>query len=177
LPDLPPKQTLDWNWNNIALLGTAYALGQLGVQLGVTLLQLFTTRTAPMPAEVAQRPDPLSWLPAGLLSAAVPRVRLELPTLGRPCLFVELQYLGHVLYYQPRERLLLWRVVPGTSLALLSAEYVDAVAEQTPYQPARPLADARWTTPGWEELPSGSSPLELNGGGIRPALGQPKNVG
>jgi hypothetical protein len=39
-----------------------------------------------------------------------------------------------VLYYQPKERWLLWRVVPGKLLALLSAAYVDAVAEQVPYQ-------------------------------------------
>jgi hypothetical protein len=32
--------------------------------------------------------------------------------------------------YQPKERWLLWRVVPGKLLVLLSAAYVDAVAEE-----------------------------------------------
>jgi hypothetical protein len=65
-PSLPAvKQTLDWNLNNIALLGTASALGQVGVELGKALLQLFTTRTPPPPVAVAQRPEPLNWLPAG----------------------------------------------------------------------------------------------------------------
>lgn len=187
LPVAP--QTLDWNWNNIALLGTASALGQLGVQLGTALLQLFTTRTTPSPVEVAQRPDPLSWLPAGLLTAAAARVPLELPTLGRKMVFVELSYLGHVLYYQPRERWLLWRVVPGTLLALLSAEYVDGVAEQAPYQ-APPALAASTATSSWESAdevawtsPSQaadwaptSAPLQP-GGPRHPPLGQPKYVG
>jgi ribosomal protein S27AE len=183
------KQTLDWNLNNIALLGTASALGQLGVQLGTALFQLLTTRTKPTPVDVAQRPDPLSWLPAGLLTAAAPRVPLTLPSLRRPLVFVELHYLGHVLYYQPRERLLLWRVVPGTLLALLSAEYVDGVAEQVPYQapptlPA-PAAESPW---GSSDESAWASPTQTPGNGYpipqappitpgRPPLGQPRYMG
>lgn len=186
-----PKQTLDWNLNNIALLSTASALGQLGVQLGTALFQLFTTRTKPTLLDVAQRPDPLSWLPAGLLTAATPRVSLTLPALGRKLLFVELHYLGHVLYYQPRERLLLWRVMPGTLLALLSAEYVDGVAEQVPYQapPALPAPAAEleslW---GSSDESAWASPNQTPGTGYplpqvppitpgRPPLGKPKHVG
>lgn len=184
-----PKQTLDWNLNNIALLSTASALGQLGVQLGTALLQLFTTRTKPTPVDVVQRPDPLSWLPAGLLTAAALRVPLTLPVLGRELVFVELHYLGHVLYYQPRGRLLLWRVVPGTLLALLSVAYVDGVAEQVPYQIPPPLpipaAESAWGNPGesvWTantQAPGSGTPL-LQAPPItphRPALGQPKFVG
>jgi hypothetical protein len=181
-----PKQTLDWNLNNIALLSTASALGQLGVQLGTALFQLFTTRTTPTPLDVAQRPDPLSWLPAGLLTAAAPRVPLTLPALGREMRFVELTYLGHVLYYQPRERLLLWRVVPGTLLALLSADYVDAVAEQVPYQ--APVASAAASPWGSSDESAWANPTPVFGSGSpvlqappitphRPALGQPKFVG
>jgi ribosomal protein S27AE len=183
------RQTLDWNLNNIALLGTASALGQLGVQLGTALFQLFTTRTKPTPVDVAQRPDPLSWLPAGLLTAAAPRVSLILPSLRRPLVFVELHYLGHVLYYQPRERLLLWRVVPGTLLALLSAEYVDGVAEQVPYQaPPTLLAPAAESAWGSSDESAWASPTQTSGNGYpipqappitpgRRPLGQPKVVG
>jgi hypothetical protein len=184
-----PKQTLDWNLNNIALLSTTSAIGQLGVQLGTALFQLFTTRTKPTPVELVQRPDPLSWLPAGLLTAAAPRVPLALPALGRTLVFVELHYLGHVLYYQPRERLLLWQVRPGTLLALLSAAYVDGVAEQVPYQAPLPLpapaAESAWANLGesvWttiNQAPGSGTPL-LQAPPItphRPALGQPKVVG
>jgi hypothetical protein len=126
--------TLDWSKQNLLVLSAASALGQLGVQLGASLLNLFMTPVAASPVEAAHRPDPLAWLPAGLLTAAAPRVVKELPALQRSFVFVELHYLGHVLYYQPKERWLLWRVVPGKLLALLSADYVDAVAEQVPYQ-------------------------------------------
>lgn len=183
-----PKQTLDWNLNNIALLSTASALGQLGLQLGTALLQLFTTRTKPTPVDVVQRPDPLSWLPAGLLTAAAPRVPLTLPALGRPLVFVELHYLGHVLYYQPRERLLLWQVRPGTLLALLSAAYVDGVAEQVPYQAPPPLpasAESAWGNSGesvWTAITqtAGNGMPLLQAPPIaphRPALGKPKILG
>jgi hypothetical protein len=192
LPQLLPvaKQTLDWNLNNIALLGTASALGQVGVELGKALLQLFTTRTPPPPVAVAQRPDPLSWLPAGLLTAAAPRVPLELPALGRTLVFVELHYLGHVLYYQPRERWLLWRVVPGTLLALLSAAYVDGVAEQVPYQAPAALPASGATSPGGKADASvwapGNQATDAEAYPVpqvppitpsRPLLGQPKFVG
>jgi hypothetical protein len=32
--------------------------------------------------------------------------------------------------YQPKERWLLWRVVPGKLMVLLSATYMDAMAEE-----------------------------------------------
>jgi ribosomal protein S27AE len=185
----PPKQTLDWNLNNIALLSTASAIGQLGVQVGTALWQLLTTRTTPTPVEVAQRPDPLSWLPAGLLTAASTRVPLTVSALGRELIFVELHYLGHVLYYQPRERLLLWRAMPGALLALLSAEHVDGVAEQVPYQAppalAAPAAESTW---GRSDESAWTSAPPAPGSGFpvpqappitphRPARGQPKFVG
>lgn len=158
-----PKQTLDWNLSNLALLSTAAALGQLGVYLGTALWELFTTRSPPLPVEIAQRPDPLSWLPAGLLTSAARRVRLDLPHGADALVFVELPYLGHVLYYQPRERVLLWGALPGTYLALLTAEHVDGVAEQQPYQPPRaalpaPAADAPWEKPGQQAYLSASTP-------------------
>ena len=68
-------------------------------------------------------------LPAGLLTTAARRTRLELPAQQRSLVSVELHYLGHVLYDQPKERWLLWRVMPGKLLTLLSEDYVDAVAE------------------------------------------------
>lgn len=184
-----PKQTLDWNLNNIALLSTASAIGQLGVQVGTALWQLFTTRTTPTPVEVAQRPDPLSWLPAGLLTAASARVPLAVSALGRELIFVELHYLGHVLYYQPRERLLLWRAMPGALLALLLAEHVDGVAEQVPYQAppevVAPAAESAWGRSD-ESAWTSSTPAPGSGYPVpqappitphRPARGQPKFVG
>jgi hypothetical protein len=71
-------------------------------------------------------------LPAGLLTANAPRVPLELPALSRSVLFVELRYLGHLLYYQPSQRLLLWRTAPGKLLALRGTDDVALVAEQVP---------------------------------------------
>lgn len=185
----PSKQTLDWNLNNIALLSTASAIGQLGVQIGTALWQLLTTRTTPTPVEEAPRPDPLSWLPAGLLTAASPRVPLTVSALGCELIFVELHYLGYVLYYQPRERLLLWRAIPGALLALLSAEHVDGVAEQVPYQAppavAAPAAKSAWGSSdesAWTSAPPapGSGYPVLQAPPItphRPARGQPKFVG
>jgi hypothetical protein len=35
--------------------------------------------------------------------------------------FVEFRYLGHMLYYQPSQRLLLWQAAPGKLLALRGA--------------------------------------------------------
>jgi hypothetical protein len=121
------------------------------VQLGASLLKLFTTPVAASPVAGSQRPDPLPWLPAGLLTAAAARVEKELPALQRSFVFVELHYLGHVLYYQPTQRWLLWRVVPGKLLALLSAAHVDAVLEQAPYEaleaPRRALEQPQLSPP------------------------------
>jgi len=131
----PAAQTLDWNLQNLAVLGTASALGQLGVSLGKKVVQAFSEPAAsPIPVAAARVLDPLDWLPTGLLTSDAPRVPLELPSLGQTFVFVQLRYLGHTLFYQPRRRALLWRVVPGQLLALLSPEHVAFVAEQTPYQ-------------------------------------------
>jgi hypothetical protein len=86
---------------NVAVLGTAATLGNLGVKLGEKVVESFQQ---PSPAALAPLPapqvvGPLSWLPAGLLTANAPRVPLELPALGRSVLFVELRYFGHLLYY------------------------------------------------------------------------------
>jgi len=132
----PSPQTLDWNLQNLAVLGTAAALGNLGVKVGEWVVESFKQ---PSPAALPSSPvaapqlvDPLSWLPAGLLTANAPRVSLELPALGRSVLFVELRYLGHILYYQPSQRLLLWRAAPGKLLALRGPDDVALVAEQVP---------------------------------------------
>jgi hypothetical protein len=125
---------LAWNAQNIAVLGTAAALGNLGVKVGERVVESFKQPAPPAlpPAPPAQLVDPLSWLPAGLLTANAPRVALELPTLGKSVLFVELQYLGHTLYYQPSQRLLLWRAAPGKLMALHGPQDVALVAEQVP---------------------------------------------
>ena len=91
-PATPSPQTLAWNAQNIAVLGTAAALGNLGVKVGERVVESFK-QPAPSvlpPAPPAQLVDPLSWLPAGLLTANAPRVPLELPTLGKSVLFVQL---------------------------------------------------------------------------------------
>lgn len=140
-------QTLNWNLQNIAVLGTAAAVGQLGLKLGEQVVQSFR-RPQPVVPLTAAPPDPLSWLPPGLLTAAAPRVPLELPLLSAQLLvFVELQYLGHTLYYQPTHRALLWRVGPGQLLALRSAEQLALVAEQTPLE-TRPAPNAWLGTSG-----------------------------
>ena len=137
-PSTPSPQTLDWNLQNLAVLGTAAALGNLGVKVGErvveSLKQPSPAALPPVPVSVAtpQLVDPLSWLPAGLLTANAPRVPLELPALGQSVLFVELRYLGHLLYYQPSQRLLLWRAAPGKLAALSSPDDVAFVAEQVP---------------------------------------------
>jgi len=132
----PSPQTLDWNLQNLAVLGTAAALGNLGVKVGERVVESFKQPSPavlpPRPVPAPQLVDPLSWLPAGLLTANAPRVPLELPALGRSVLFVELRYLGHILYYQPSQRLLLWRAAPGKLLALRGPDDVPLVAEQVP---------------------------------------------
>jgi hypothetical protein len=121
---------------NVAVLGTAAALGNLGVKLGEkvveSLQQPGPAALAPQPAAALQVVDPLSWLPAGLLTAHAPRVPLELPALGRAVLFVELRYFGHLLYYQPSQRLLLWRAAPGKLQTLHGPAELALVAEQVP---------------------------------------------
>jgi hypothetical protein len=120
----------------LAVLGTAAALGNLGVKMGERVVDSFKQSTPaalpPTPVSAPQLVEPLSWLPAGLLTANTPRVSLELPALGRSVLFVELRYLGHILYHQPSQRLLLWRAVPGKLLALRGPGDVALVAEQVP---------------------------------------------
>lgn len=132
----PSTQTLDWNLQNLAVLGTAAALGNLGVKVGERVMESFKQPSLaalpPSPVAAPQLVDPLSWLPAGLLTANAPRVPLELPALGRSVLFVELRYLGHMLYYQPSRRLLLWRAAPGKLLALRGPADVCLIAEQVP---------------------------------------------
>jgi hypothetical protein len=132
----PSPQTLEWNLQNLAVLGTAAAIGNLGVKAGeqvVKGLQKPSPTALPSPpAPILQIVDPLSWLPAGLLTANAPRVSLESATLGRLVPFVELRYLGHTLYYQPSQRLLLWRAAPGNLQALGGPDEVAYVAEQVP---------------------------------------------
>jgi hypothetical protein len=52
--------------------------------------------------------------------------------LGRAVLFVELRYFGHLLYYQPSQRLLLWRAAPGKLQTLHGPADLALVAEQVP---------------------------------------------
>lgn len=136
--------TLDWNGQNFALLSAANLVAQLGASVGKRLWDAFTgPSVAPAPLPAAGRPaDPLDWLPTGLLSSAAPRVTLELPALGRAFVFVQLSYLGHTLFYQPTERVLLWRVAPGQLLALLKAEQLALVAELPVHEAAAPVPAA-----------------------------------
>lgn len=110
-------QTLEWNLQNLAVLGSAAALGNIGVKVSERVVEGFKqpkpAALSSPPAPALQLVDSLSWLPAGLLMANAPRVPLELPALGQSVLFVELRYLGHLLYYQPTQWVLLWRATPG----------------------------------------------------------------
>jgi len=145
-PGKPAPQTLAWNAQNLTVLGTAAALGNLGVKAGERVVASFKQPkpAAPVPAPLPQLVEPLSWLPAGLLTASAPRVALESVSGGPTVTCVQLQYLGHTLYYQPSQRLLLWRAAPGNLKVLRSAADVAFVAEQVPYddtisaQPALP---------------------------------------
>jgi hypothetical protein len=133
---IPGPQTLEWNLQNLAVLGSAAALGTLGVKVGERVVEGFKqpkpAALSSPPAPALQLVDPLSWLPAGLLTANAPRVPLELPALGRSVLFIELRYLGHLLYYQPTHRVLLWRATPGQLQPLRGPDDVAYVAEQLP---------------------------------------------
>jgi len=141
----PSPQTLAWNAQNIAVLGTAAALGNLGVKVGERVVESFKQPPLPVlpPAPPTQLVDPLSWLPPGLLTANAPRVPLDVPSLGKSIVFVQLQYLGHTLYYQPSQRLLLWRAEPGKLLALHGPQAVAQVAERIPCDDYA----ASWTRP------------------------------
>jgi hypothetical protein len=148
-------QTLAWNLQNMAVLGTAAALGNLGVKAGEQVVERFKRPSPPAPtsAQTPELVDPLSWLPVGLLTAAAPRVPLEIGDSGQAVVFVQLQYLGHTLYYQPRQRVLLWRAAPGQLAPLGGPEDVAFVAEQTPceaYSPSlsHPLAGRELQTLG-----------------------------
>lgn len=128
----------------MAVLGTASALGQLGIKLGEKVVKALTSPSKPVSAsvEVMQPVNPLNWLPAGLLTAAAPRVQLQVHASGQTLPFIELNYLGHKLYYQPTNNWLLWGIEPGKLVALLSPEHVAIVAEQMPanyYAPAPAL--------------------------------------
>jgi hypothetical protein len=135
-PPKPSAQTLEWNLQNIAVLGTAAALGNLGVKAGERLVngvkqpQQSAAELHP-PAQV-QLVEPLNWLPAGLLTGDAPRVPITSTATGQAHIFVQLQYLGHTLYYQPTQRLLLWRAAPGELRLLTGPEQVALMAEQIP---------------------------------------------
>jgi hypothetical protein len=138
-PAKPGPQTLAWNAQNLTVLSTAAALGNLGVKAGEHVVASLKQPkpAAPLPALTPQLVEPLSWLPAGLLAASAPRVALESVSGGPAVTCVQLQYLGHTLYYQPSQRLLLWRVAPGNLQVLRSAADVAFVAEQVPYDETR----------------------------------------
>ncbi|TDN39892.1 hypothetical protein E4631_24960 [Hymenobacter sp. UV11] len=144
-------QTLAWNLHNMALLGTAAALGNLGVKAGERVAERLKkpAPSAATPVTTPELVDPLNWLPPGLLTATAPRVPLEVGESGQSVVFVHLRYLGHTLYYQPTQRLLLWRAAPGDLQLVHSAEEVAFVAEQTPCDDFGPNEAAQLGA-GWE---------------------------
>jgi hypothetical protein len=148
----PLPQTLDWSLQNFGVLSAASAFGTLGVKLGEQVVESLKQppASAPAPPAQAQLVDPLNWLPAGLLTGAAPRVPITSNTTGKEVIFVQLQYLGHTLYYQPSQRLLLWRAAPGELRLLTGPEQVALMAEQVPCEtesqettPNRALAPGR----------------------------------
>jgi hypothetical protein len=136
------RLTLDWNKQNIAVLSAANFVAQVGANVGKRLWNAFTGPSASAPALPAagQAADPLDWLPIGLLSSAAPRVTLELPGLNRSVVFVQLTYLGHTFFYQPTQRVLLWRAAPGQLMALITADQLALVTELPVYEETRPLS-------------------------------------
>jgi hypothetical protein len=136
-PTAPPSQSLSWDAQTVSVIGVASALGTIGVKLGERVIERFQQPAAPAlpPPPPLQLVDPLSWLPAGLLTGDAPRVSITSNTTGQAAIFVQLQYLGHTLYYQPTQRLLIWRAAPGVMRSLSGLEDVALVAEQIPYAP------------------------------------------
>jgi hypothetical protein len=132
---------LSFDLQTVGVVAAGTAVGTLGLRV---VDHLFSNPSPPPagplpPVSVAaEREDPANWLPAGLLTAAVPRVPLEVMSGGPAVIFVQLQYLGHTLYYQPSQRVLLWRSAPGQLRALLSAAQVAQMAEQLPCQEQGP---------------------------------------
>jgi hypothetical protein len=137
---------------NFGVISAASAFGTLGVKLGEQVVESFKqppVSSLPPPAP-AQLVDPLNWLPAGLLTGAAPRVSLPVGTTGQTITFVQLQYLGHQLYYQPTQRLLFWQAAPGDIRQLQGPADVASMAEQIPKEamrtdsaPARSLSAGR----------------------------------
>ncbi|TDN35758.1 hypothetical protein A8B98_12620 [Hymenobacter sp. UV11] len=135
---------MPFDLQTVGVVAVGTALGTVGLRV---VDNLFST-LSPWPSAPAAplltvsvtpgREDPANWLPAGLLTAAAPRVPLEMMSGGPAGVFVQLQYLGHTLYYQPSQRVLLWRSAPGQLQALHSAAEVAQVAEQLPWQQEGP---------------------------------------
>jgi hypothetical protein len=134
-PQLP--QSLSWDAQTVSVIGVASALGTIGVKMGERVIERFKQPSAPTLPPQLQLVDPLSWLPAGLLTGDAPRVSITAHTTGQAAIFVQLQYLGHTLYYQPSQRLLIWRAAPGEMRQLSGPEDVALMAEQIPYGPTR----------------------------------------
>ena len=135
-PTAPPSQSLSWDAQTVGVIGVASALGTIGVKIGERVIESLTQSSTP----ALQLVDPLSWLPAGLLTGNAPRVSLPVGTTGQTLTFVQLQYLGHMLYYQPTHRLLFWQAVPGDIRQLQGPDDVALMAEQIPAE--APRADA-----------------------------------
>jgi hypothetical protein len=137
----PKGLTLDWNGQNLAVLGGASLLAQFGSSVVKRLWEAFTEPALPPKLPhlgLAERvADPLDWLPAGFLTGAAPRVSLPIPALGQALVFVQFTYLGHTLFYQPTQRVLLWRVGPGQLMALRKADHLALVAELPAYEEPR----------------------------------------
>ena len=134
-----PAPSLPFDLQTVGVVAVGSALGTLGVRAVDKLLSPASPPPAtqaplgPTPWVAAEREDPASWLPPGLLTAAALLVPLESFSGGPTVVFVQLQYLGHTLYYQPSQRLLLWRAAPGQLQVLHSATEVAWVAEQLPW--------------------------------------------
>jgi hypothetical protein len=65
-------------------------------------------------------------------------VSLPIPALKQSFVFVQLIYLGHTLFSQPTQQVLLWRVVPGQMIVLNKAEHLALVAELPVSEEPRP---------------------------------------
>jgi hypothetical protein len=125
-----PPQQLAWSKSNLSLLTLTAFAAQLTLRLGDSLLNSFKRPASAKPLLI----DPLNWLPAAFVTHLPQRRVLSLPLWPEARGCVELRYFGHIFYYQPVERCLLWEVVPEQYLVVLSPELIPQIAELTPYQ-------------------------------------------
>lgn len=150
-----PVRPLSWG-QTVTATAVGTVLGKLIERFGERVAAAFKqARVQPqLGAETAA--DPLSWLPASLLTLPAPRCWQASPLWATPQKCVQLAYFGHVLYWQPTHRCLLWEIEPGQLWLLTSAHELALLAELD--LPPAALAPLEL------EAPSAWAPFQYRGG-------------